>query len=181
MVPELGNKISPAFLEILPWSSLWRLLENSYESVLLLFSCSVVSNSATPWTAARQSSLSFTVSQFAQIQCIESVMPSNHLILCRPLLLLPSVFPSIRVFSNDSALHIRWPKYWSFSFSISPSSEYSGLISFRIESLHWHTKSPASESKIIIRHSQEDFNEVDNKAVFGWKPLATIKGRLNLH
>ena len=88
---------------------------------------------ATPWTAASQASLSFTVSQsLIKLMSIESVMPSNHL-LCRSLLLLPSVFPSIRVFSNDLALHIRWPKYWSFSFSISPSNEYSGLISFRID------------------------------------------------
>ena len=89
----------------------------------------------TPWAAAcrPQVSLSFTVSWslFKPIS-IELMMPSNHLILCRPLF-LPSVFPSIRVFSNESALHIRWPKYWSFSFSISPSKEYSGLISFRID------------------------------------------------
>ena len=81
-----------------------------------------------PCTAAPQASLSFTISQsLLKLMFIESVMLSNHLILCRPLLLLPSVFPSIRVSSNESALHIRWPKYWSFSFSISPSSEYSGL------------------------------------------------------
>ena len=71
--------------------------------------------------------------EFTQIMSIESVMPSNHLILCRPLLLLPSIFPSIRVFSNESALHIRWPKYWNFSFSISPSNEHPGLISFRMD------------------------------------------------
>ena len=88
---------------------------------------------AAPWTAARQASLSITNSQsLPKLMSIESVIPSNHLILCRPLLLLPSIFPSIRVFFNESALRIRWPKYWSFSFSISPSSEYSGLISFRI-------------------------------------------------
>ena len=89
---------------------------------------------ATPWTAAWQASLSITNSWSPpKLMSIESVMPSSHLILCRPLLLLPSVFPSIRVFSNESALCIRWPKYWSFSFSISPSNEYSGLISFRID------------------------------------------------
>ena len=89
---------------------------------------------ATPWTAARQASLSITNSQsLLKLMSIESVMPSNHLILCRPLLLLLSIFPSIRVFSNESALRIRWPKYWSFSFSVSPSSEYSGLTSFRID------------------------------------------------
>ena len=84
----------------------------------------------TPWTAAHQSSLSFTISQsLLKLMSIVSVMPSNRLILCHPLLLLPSVFPSIRVFSNESALCIRWPEHWSFSFSISPSNEYSGLIS----------------------------------------------------
>ena len=89
---------------------------------------------ATPWTAARQASLSITNSQsLPKLMSIESVMPSNYLILCHPLLLLPSMFPSIRVFSNESALHIRWPKYWSFSFSISPSNEYSGLISIRMD------------------------------------------------
>ena len=89
---------------------------------------------ATPWTAASQASLSYTISlSLPNLMSIEWVMPSNHLLLCHSLLLLPSVFPSIRVFFNDSALHLRWPKYWSFSISISPSSEYSGLISFRID------------------------------------------------
>ena len=88
----------------------------------------------TPWTAAHQSSLSITNSQnLLKLMSIESVMPSNHLILCRPLLLLPSIFPSIRVFSNESVLRIRWPKYWGFSFIISPSNELSGLISIRID------------------------------------------------
>ena len=85
---------------------------------------------ATPWTAACQASLSITNSQcLLKLTSTESVMPSNHLILCRPLFLPPSIFPSISIFSSESALHIRWPKYWSFSFSISPSNEYSGLIS----------------------------------------------------
>ena len=89
---------------------------------------------ATSWTAARQASLSIISSQsLLKLMSIESVMPSNHLILCRSLLLLPSIFPSIRVFSNESALHIRWPKYWNFSFSINPSIEYSGLISFQMD------------------------------------------------
>ena len=89
---------------------------------------------ATPWTAACQDSLSFTIYwSLFKLMSIESVMPSNHLILCCHLLLLPSMFPSIRVFSNESALCIRWSKYWSFSFSISPSNEYSVLISFRID------------------------------------------------
>ena len=117
---------------------------------------------ATPWTAARQASLSITNSwSLPKLISIESVMPSNHLILCHSLLLLPSVFPSIRVFSDESALHIRWPKYWSFSFNISPSNEYSGLISFRMDwlyllavqgtlkSLLQHQNSKAS----ILRHS----------------------------
>ena len=87
-----------------------------------------------PWTAAHQAPLSFTISQsLLKLMSIESVMPSNHLVLCHPLLLLTSIFPGIRLFSNESALRIRWPKYWSFSFSISPSNEYSGLISFRID------------------------------------------------
>ena len=90
------------------------------------FSHSVVSDSETPWTAARQTSLSFTNSwSLLKLMSIEPVMPSNHLILCHPLLLLPSVFPSIRVFSNESVLRIKWPKYWSFSYIISPSNEFS--------------------------------------------------------
>ena len=89
---------------------------------------------ATPWTSAHQASLSFPNSwSLLKLISIESVMPSNHLILCRPLLLPPSIFPSLRVFSNESVLHIRWPKYWSFSFTISPSNEYSGMISFRMD------------------------------------------------
>ena len=117
---------------------------------------------ATPWTAARQASLPITNSQsLLTLIAIKSVMPSNHLILCHPLLLLPSIFPSIRVFSNESALRIRWPKYWSFSFSIIPSKEYSGLISFRMDwvdllavqgtlkSLLQHHSSKVS----ILRHS----------------------------
>ena len=89
---------------------------------------------ATPWTTARQASLSITNFQsLPKLLSIELVMPSNHLILCCPLLLLPSIFPRIRVFSSESALHIRWPKYWSFRFNISPSNEHSGLISFRMD------------------------------------------------
>ena len=98
------------------------------------FSCSVVSDSLTPWTEARQASLSITNSQsLLKLMFIESVIPSIHLILCCPLLLLPSIFPSIRVFSSESILLIRWTKYWSFSFSISPSNEYSEFISFKID------------------------------------------------
>ena len=116
----------------------------------------------TPWTAARQASLSITNSRsLPKPMSLESVMPSNHLILCHPLLLPPSIFPSIRVFSNQSALHIRWPKYWSFRFNISPSNEHPGLISFRMDwldllaaqgtlkSLLQHHSSKAS----ILQHS----------------------------
>ena len=89
---------------------------------------------ATPWTAARQASLSIIISQsLFKFISIEPMMPSNHLILCCPLLLLPSLFPSIKVFSNESSLHVRWPKYWIFSLSLGPSNEYSGLISFKID------------------------------------------------
>ena len=89
---------------------------------------------ATPWTEACQASLSITNPwNFLKLMSIESVIPSNHLILCHPLLFLPSIFSSIRIFSNEPVLHIRWPKYWSFSFNISPSDEYSGLISFRMD------------------------------------------------
>ena len=102
-----------------------------FSSVQLL---SLVQLFGTPWTAARQASLSTTNSQsLTKLMSIESVMPSNHLILCRPLLLLPSIFPTIRIFKNESALRMRWPKYWSFSFSISPSNEHPGLISFRMD------------------------------------------------
>ena len=93
-----------------------------------------MSDSATPWTVARQFSLSISNSQsLLKLMSIKLVKPSNHLILCHPLLLLPSTYPSIRVFPNESVLCIRWPKYWHFSFSISPSNEYSGLISFRMD------------------------------------------------
>ena len=115
------------------------LIDPSLSQASLSLLCSVqllsrVRLFATPWTAAHQASLSITNSwSLLKLMSIESVMPSNHLILCRPLLLLPSIFPSIRVFSNESALHIRWPKYWSFSFSVSPSNECSGLISLRID------------------------------------------------
>ena len=106
----------------------WMIQFSSVQS----FSC--VQLFVTPWTAARQASLSITNSQsLLKFMSIESVMSSNHLILCCPLLLPPSIFLSIRVFSSESVLHIRWPKYWSFSFSISPSNDYSGLISYRMD------------------------------------------------
>ena len=107
---------------------------NTYRHSSVQFSRSVVSDSATPWIAARQASLSITISQSSlKLTSIESVMPSSHLILCHSLLLLPPVLPSIRVFSNESTLRVRWPKYRSFSFSIIPSKEHPGLISFRMD------------------------------------------------
>ena len=111
--------------------SCWNSYKQRIISVQLL---SHVQLFATPWTTAHQASLSFTIScSLLKLMSIESVMPLKYLALCHPLLLLPSIFPSIRVFSNESVLCIRWPKYWSFSFSITPSSEYSWLISFRID------------------------------------------------
>ena len=102
--------------------------------LVIVQSLSYVRLFATPWTTACQASLSFTIScSLLKLMFIESVMPSNHLVLCYPLLLLRSISHSIRVFSSELALHIRWPTYWSFSFSISPSNEYSGLISFRMD------------------------------------------------
>ena len=121
-------------IETLSWKSNKLFIQwHRFSSVQL--SRSVVSNSfATPWTTARQASLSITNSRSPpKPMSIESVMPSNHLILCPPLLLLPSIFPSMRVFSNESALRMRWPKDWSFSFNISPSNEYPQLISFRMD------------------------------------------------
>ena len=110
------------------WTLSWEIVTS------VQFSRSVVSNSVTPWITAHQASLSITNSwSLLKLMSIESVMPSNHLILWRPLLLLSPIPPSIRVFSNESTLHMRWPKYWSFSFSISPSNEHPGLISFRMD------------------------------------------------
>ena len=123
---------------------------------------------ATPWTAARQASPSRTNSwSLPKLMSNESVhpsMPFNHLILCRPLLLLPSIFPSIRVFSNESVLHIRWPKYWSFSFSISPSNEYSGLISFRIDWLH--LLAVQGTLKSLLQHSSSKTSILQCSAFF---------------
>ena len=113
------------------------MLERLYKGFSLLSSVQLLSRFllfATPWTAAHQASLSITNSwSLLKLMSIEAVMPSNHLILFHPLLLPPSIFSSIRVFSNESVFYIRWPKYWSFSFSVSPSNEYPGLISFRID------------------------------------------------
>ena len=135
VLPQIWKKWCFTIFFFLPWN------EESFitNALLLLQFSSVQSLSrvwlfATPWTAARQASLSITNSQSSlRLTSVESVMPSSHCILCRPLLLLPPIPPSIRVFSRESSLHITFPKYWNFSFSISPSNEYSGLISFRIE------------------------------------------------
>ena len=131
-----------------------------------------------PWTAACQASLSINNSWYLlKLMSIELLMPSNHLILCRPFLLLPSIFPSIRVFSNESALHIRWPKYWSFSFSISPSNRHPGLISFRMDwldllavqgtlkSLLQHHSSKAS----ILQHSAFFMVQLSRPYMTYWK------------
>ena len=130
------------------------------------FSQSVVSwLFATPWTTAHQASPSITNSRsLRKLMSIESMMPFNHLILCHPVLLLPSVFPSIRVFSNESVLCIRWPKYWSFSFSISPSNEYSGLISFRID---WFDLLAVQGTlKSLLQHHSSKASILRNSAFF---------------
>ena len=148
----------------------------------------------TPWTAACQASLSLTNSwSLLRLTSIELVMPSNHLILCHSLLLLPSIFPSIRVFSNESVLCIRWPKYWSFSFSISPSNEYSGLISFRIDwfdflavqgtlkSLLQHHSSEA----LILQHSAFFIVQLSHSYMTNGKSIAltrqTFVSKVMLH
>ena len=119
----------------------------------------------TPCTAACQASLSITNSQsLFKLMSIESVMPSNHLILCHPLLLLPSIFSSIRVFSSESVLCIRWPKYWSFSFSISPSNEYSGVISFRID---WFDLLAVQETLKSLQHHSSKASVVHNTLLCG--------------
>ena len=140
--------------------SFWQYLSFSwcirtqFSSVQLL-SLSVLSNSVIPWTAARQASLSITNSQsLLKLMYIELVMPSNHIVLCHPLLLPLLIFPSIRGFSSESAFHIRWKKYWSFSFSISPSNEYSGLISFRIDWLDLLTVQETVKS-LLQHHSSK--------------------------
>ena len=138
--------------------SLWKIhfaISVQFRSVQLL---SRVRLFVTPWTAACQASLSITNSRSSpKLMSIELVMPSNHPILCRPLLLLPSIFASIRVFSNESVLRIRWPKYWSFSFNISPSNEHPGLISFRMDCFHlppfylpWSDRTRCHDLSVLI-------------------------------
>ena len=124
---------------------------------------------STPWTAACQTSLSITNSwSLLKLMFIESVMPSNHFILCCPLLLPPSIFPSVRVFSNESVLHIRWPKYWSFSFSIGPSNEYSGLISFRMD---WLDLAVQGTPKSLLQHHSTKASILWHSAFFILQPL----------
>ena len=131
-------------------------MKNSFNHVVVVVQLpSHVRLFATPWAAACQASLSFTVSpSLLKLISIESMIPSNHLILCRPLLLLSSVFPSIRIFSSEQALYIRWPKYWSFSFDVSPSNDYSGLISFRVDWLDLLTVQGTLKS-LLQHHSSK--------------------------
>ena len=152
-------------------------------STVQLLSC--VHLFVTPWTAAWQASLSNTSSQsLLKLISVELVMLSNHLILYHPLLLLPSIFPSIRVFSNGSVLHIRWPKYWSFSFSITPSSEYSGLISFRID---WLDLLAVQETlKSLLQHHSSEASIPERSNPLSWSlstsdgwPLCSSSSRLS--
>ena len=144
----------------------------SYTWLSSVQSLSRVQLAATPWTAARQASLSITTSQSSpKLISIESVMPSNHLIFCCPLLLLLSIFTNIKVFSNESLLRIRWPKFWSFSFSTSPSNEYSGLIFFRI---HWFD-SPCSPKDLQESSPTPQFKSINSKALsFLYSPTLTF-------
>ena len=162
----LSSNILVNLLWSITWASGYTKIPSSFFVVVQL--PSRVRLSATLWTVARQASLSFTISwSLLRLMSIDLVMPSNHLILCHPLLLLPSILPSIRVFSNESALHIRWSKYWSFSFSISPSNEYSGLIFFRIDWFDllafWGT------FKSLLQHySSKTSNSGSTNGSMGW-------------
>ena len=165
-------------------------MEHFMYNITFQFSRSVVSDSATPWAATCQASLSITNSRsLLKLMSTESVMPFNHLILSCPLLLLPSIFPSIRVFSSESALCIRWTKYWSFSFSISPSNEYSRLISFRmnwldllavqgtLKSLLQHHSSKAS----ILRHSAFFIVQLSHPYMTTGKTIALTRRTFDPH
>ena len=180
-------------------AAVWWLLDGRYsffyESVSSVQSLSCVQLFVTQWTAACQASLSITNSRsLLKLMSIESVMPSNHLILCHPLLLPPSIFPSIRVFSNESVLPIRWPKDWSFSFSISPVNEYSGLISFRMDwldllavqgtlkSLLQHHSSKASVFRcsafFIVQLSHPYMTTGKTRALTGWTFIGKVMSLL---
>ena len=140
---------------------LFKLLSHCLLLIVHSLCCSVALTRqlfVTPWTAAHQASLSLAISRsLLKLMSIESVMPFNYLILCHPLLLLPSVFPSTWVFSSELALHIRWPKYWSFSFNITPSNEYSGLISFRMDWFDLLAVQGTLKSLLQHHHSKASF------------------------
>ena len=142
-----------------------RCMDSSGAQISPAQSLSHVQLFAAPWTAAHLASLSITKSRsLLKLMSIESVMPSNHLILCCSVFFLPSIFPSIRVFSNESALHIWSPKYWSFSFNISPSSEYSGLISFRMDWLDFHAVQGTLKS--LLQHNSSKASILQHSAFF---------------
>ena len=146
-----------------PFRRLYILIWHYIFSSVQLLSC--VQLFATPWTIAHQASQSITNSRsLLKLIFIESVMPFNHLILCRPLLLPPSIFPSNRVFSNQSVLHLRWPKYWSFSFSVNPSNEYSGLISFRMDFLEFLAVQGTLKS--LLQHHSTKASILQHSAFF---------------
>ena len=151
------------------WLRDWKTTRNQHNSVkkeqrLLLSHFSCVRLFSTPWTAARQASLSISNSRTSlKLMSIESVMPSSHLILCRPLLLLSPIPPSIRVFSNESALRMRWPKYWGFSFCISPSKEHPGLISFRMD---WLDLLAVQGTKSLLQHHSSKASILRRSAFF---------------
>ena len=155
------------FLPIKFWNNFIQFSSVQSLSHVLLF--------ATPWTAAHQASLSITNFQsLLRFMCIESVLPSNHLILCRPLLLLASIFPSITVFSKESVLHIGWPEYWSFSFSISSSSEYSELISFRMDWLDLLAVQGTLKSLLQHHSPTPQFKSISSSALsFLYSPTLT--------
>ena len=150
----------------LRWGCIVSFMDKMHFSfVSAQLSRSVVSDSATPRTAVHQASLSITNSwSLPKLMSIESVMPSNHLILYRPLLLLPLIFPSIRVFSNESVLRMRWPKYWSFSFSISPSNKHLGMISFRMDSLDFLAVQGTLKS--LVQHHSSKASILQRSAFF---------------
>ena len=146
-----------------------QMLRYKVDSFTRLLSFSGVRLFVTPWTAARQASLSFTISwSLLKLMSIELVMPSNHLVLCHPLLLLPSIFPSIRVFSSESTLRIRWPKSWSFNFSINHSNEYSGLISFKIDWLDLFAAQGTLKS-LLQHHHDSMLSCIHHSTIYWWQ------------
>ena len=170
-LPNLGIKLGSPILQVdsLPSKPPGKphigLVIYIYIHITQFSSLSHVRLFATPWTAACQDSLSITNSHsLLRLMSIKSVMPPNHFILCHPLLLLPSIFPSIRVFSKDSVLHIRWPKYWIFSFSISLFNEYSGLISFRMDCLHFLAVQGTLKS--LLQHHTSKASVLQRSAFF---------------